>query len=253
MKVHVLIAAAAAFALSGVSARADFVFQHSRTAITSGMFAGDDLVELDVLNDGTQSTGTTLLAATVVLESFDPAGKTVPGRFFIRSYDSDGTGRHNGASPSSDPTDNDMDVSGIGGESPLGTYVRFGNPAQWTFGSHPTFLSSDDPSYVANPKDANYPASGKYSDGQALAGPLQVIGAANLTGGGLTDSTFTPLAFAVVPHLQTVRFDVNIAGLVGPAYTGPPLDDPSSPEPGSLGLLGLAGMAMAGRRSRTIE
>lgn len=250
MKLRVLLAAVLGLTLSSVWARADFVFLHNRTTITSGMFAGDDVVELDVKNDGTHGTGTTLLAATVVLESFDPTGKTFPGQFFIRAYDSDGTGRHNGGDPSSNPTDNDMDVSGIGGESPLGTYVRFGNPTQWTFGSHPTFVSSDDANYVGNPKDATYPASGKYSDGQALAGPLQIIGAANLTGGGITDTSAMPLAFAVVPRFQPVRFDVNIAGSVGPSYTGPAIDDPF-PEPASLGLLSVAGITVAVRRPGT--
>ena len=104
---------------------------------------------------------------------------------------------------------------------------------------------------MATLKDVTYPSSGKYSDGQALPGPLQVIGAANLTGGGITDTAFASLAFAMVPHDQPVRFDVNLAGFVGPTYSGPAIDDPM-PEPAGLALLDLAGMAVAGRRSRTI-
>ena len=250
MNTRIVFAAAVALGLGAPVANADFVFQHRRSVITSGMFAGDDMVELDVRNDGQNGTGTALIAATVVFESFDPAtGQTVPGQFFTRAYDSDGTGRHNGGSPSSDPTDNDLDVAGIGGELPLGTYARFGNPTQWTFGSHPTFLSSDDPNYVSNPKDVNYPASGKYADGQALAGPLQVIGAANLTGGGLGDTAFASLALAVVPHNQPVRFDVNVAGFVGSSYTGPAIDDPF-PEPAGLGFLGFAMLTLMARRCR---
>lgn len=235
MRNYALPMALVVLALSGTAARADFQFQHTRRAITSGMFAGDDLFEVDVMNDGHGGSGTTLLSATVTFSSTDPNGV-----FFIRSYDADGTGMHNGGNPSADPTDNDFDATGVGGETPLGTYVRFGPPAQWTLaGSDPDFLSSDDPGfqhyYGPQGPGLNYPLSGKYTDGMAVKGPITVAGGANISGGGLPDTTFQPLAFAVVPANEPVDFAVQAT---------------SSPEPASLGLVAIGAVAFLGRRRR---
>jgi hypothetical protein len=236
MRDYALAIALVALALSGTAARADFQFRSERSAITFGMFTGDDLFELDVMNDGHGGSGTTLLSATVTLSSTDPNGV-----FFIRTYDADGTGMHNGGSPSSDPTDNDFDASGLGGESPLGTYVRFGPPSQWTIaGSDPEFLSSDDPGFQnegpgPGGPGINYPPSGKYTDGMALKGPITVIGGTNIRDVGLPDTTFQPLAFAVVPHNEPVEFSVQATG---------------SPEPASLGLVAIGAAALLARRRR---
>lgn len=201
------------------------------------MFAGEDLFELDVQNDGHGGSGTTLLSATVTFSSTDPNGV-----FFIRTYDADGTGTHNGGSPSTDPRDNDFDASGLGGETSLGTNVRFGSSQQWTLaGSTPEFWSSDDPAFcppgpMCNP-GANYPTNGKYTDGMAIKGPITVTGGANISNGGLPDTTFQPLAFAVVPAGEPVEFSVQAT---------------SSPEPASLALviIGAAALFPRSRRRR---
>lgn len=239
MRTYSLLAATAGLALTVSVVRADFLFLTSRTAAT-GMFAGDDLVELQVKNDGNNGTGTTLLAATVTFSSIDPNGI-----FFVRTYDADGTGLHNG-SPGSDPADNDMDVSGLGGETPLGTYLRFGSSSQWTLaGSNPDFASSDDGPHPLGPGEPGYPSSGKYTDGQSLSG-FTVIGGANLTSGGVSDTSFKPLAFAVVPRGQEVTFDVNVAGATGPAFTG----RITYPEPATLGVLAVGAIGSMARRRR---
>lgn len=240
MRKYALLAAAAGLALAGNVARADFKFQHNRnngtnTPIASGMFAGDDVVELDVQNDGTNGTGTTLLAATVTFSSTDSNGV-----FFIRTFDQDGSGMNN-----------DMDVSNQNGAAApaFGTYARFGNTSQWTLaGSMPDNASSDDPNGPHGVGQPNYPKSGMYTDGQSLAGPLTVIGGANLTTGGLNDATMKPLAFAVVPHGQEVTFDVNVAGSIGAAGTASIVD--AVPEPTTLGLLGLGTIGLLARRRR---
>ena len=229
MRIWALPAALGALAFSGSAARADFQFQHTLRAIASGMFAGDDLFEVDVMNDGHGGSGTTLLSATVTFSSTDPNGV-----FFIRTYDADGTGMHKGGSPSADPTDNDFDASGLGGETPLGTYVRFGSAQQWTLaGSTPEFWSSDDPEFNTRGPDGgpgvNYPSSGKYTDGMALKGPITIIGGTNVNGGGLSDTTMQPLAFAVVPAGEPVEFSVQAT---------------SSPEPASLGLVTICAAAL---------
>jgi len=213
MRKHTTIAAAAALALSGAVARGDFLYQTKRMQITSGMFAGDDVEELDIMNDASHGTGTALLGATVTMEATLNGQPDPNGVFYIRTYDADGTGMHVGGNPSSDPADNDFDVSGVGGESPLGTYVRFGPPNQWTLaGSDPEFLSSDDPGFSQydGPQGPglSYPLSGKYTDGMALKGPITVNAGANLAGGGLPDTTMQPLAFAVVPHGESIQFSV---------------------------------------------
>lgn len=214
MRIGTTIAAAAALAMSGAVARADFQYHTSRTQFLSGMFAGDDVEELDIKNDGTNGTGTKFVAATVTMEALLNGQPDPNGVFFIRTYDVDVTGTHRGGSPSTDPLDNDFDVSGVGGESPLGTYVRFGPPSQWGWaGSDPDFLSSDDPGFIKyfgpdGGPGVNYPPSGKYTDGMALKGPITVIGGANLNV-GLPDTTFQPLAFAVVPHGESIQFTVT--------------------------------------------
>lgn len=243
MRKYALLAAAAGLALTGSIARADFQFQHSRnngtnTPIASGMFAGDDVIELDVKNDGTNNTGTTLLAATVTLSENAATGKN--GVFFIRTFDQDGSGNVD-----------DNDVSNQGGTAApnFGTYARFGNTSQWTLaGSMPDNASSDDPNGPHGKDQPNYPASGKYTDSQSMAGPITVIGGANLTTGGLNDATMKPLAFAVVPHGQEVTFDVNVAGSVGPSDTASIID--AIPEPATLGLLGLGTIGLLARRRR---
>lgn len=241
MRKYALLAAAAAMAVSGSVAQADFIFTHNRTTLTSGMFSGDDVVELDVQNDGKNGTGTTLLAATVTFESVDPTtSKVVPGQFFIRTFDQDGSGNLD-----------DADVSNQSGNAAgsFGTYARFGNTSQWTLaGAMPDNASSDDPGGPHGMGQSNYPASGKYTDGLKMTGPLTVIGGANLTTGGLNDATSKPLAFAVVPHGQPVRFDVNVAGATGASYVGPPIDDPPIPEPASIGLLGFGLLGLMRRR-----
>ena len=241
MRKYALLAAAAAMAVSGSVAQADFMFQTKRTSIATGMFTGDDLVELDVQNTGANGTGTTLLAATVTFESVNLQTKALDpnAQFFIRTYDADGTGIHNG-----DATDNDMDASGIGQETPLGTYARFGSVSQWTqAGAVPDPASSDDPNGPHG--GLGYPASGKYTDGQSLS-TFTVIGGANLTSGGVTDTSFKPLAFAVVPAGQEVDFTVNAAGAIGASFAGVI----STPEPVSLGLLGIGTMGLLVRRRR---
>lgn len=253
------LAAGIVIVLCAPLGRADFLFQTTRNAITTGMFTGDDSVELKVMNDGQNGTGTTLLAATVTFESYDFAKhKLAPGQFFIRAYDF-GMDTHFGGDPSSDPRDNDMDISGFGGEFPPGTYARFGSTTQWTLaGSSPMIWSSDDPQFTPpGPGEMlppNYPSSGNYTDGQAVAGPITVIGGANLTSGGVNDTIFRTLALAVVPHNEEVVFDLSVAGSQGPAYTGPPIADPipipSVPEPTSLGLLGLSALMQMTRRRR---
>ena len=242
MRKYALLAAAAVMAVSGSVAQADFVFTHNRTTLTSGMFSGDDVVELDVQNDGKNNTGTTLLAATVTFESLDTkTGQTLPGQFFIRTFDNDGSGMNDDA---------DVSNSTPNAAPNFGTYARFGTVANWILaGSTPDYSSKTDPGGPHPPQpESNYPASGAYTDGQMLSGPIQVIGAANATAGGVTDTTAKPLAFAVVPHNQPVRFDVNVAGFTGSPYVGPPIDDPPFPEPASIGLVGFGLLGLMRRR-----
>ena len=239
MRKYALLTAVAAMAVSGSVAQADFIFTTHRTNITTGMFSGDEVVELDVQNNGNNGTGTTLLAATVTFESVDKSGALNPNaQFFIRTFDQDGSG-----------TTDDADVSNQSGNAAgsFGSYARFGNTSQWVLaGAMPDNASSDD---SGGPHDGpGYPASGKYTDGQAMKGSMTVIGGANLTTGGLNDTTSKPLAFAVVPAGQQVRFDVNVAGAAGPSYVGPPIDDPPIPEPASIGLVGFGLLGLMRRR-----
>jgi len=242
MRKYALLTAVAAMAVSGSVAQADFIFTTNRTNITTGMFSGDQVVELDVKNDGNNGTGTTLLAATVNFESVDvKSGAANPNaQFFIRTFDQDGSGMNN-----------DDDVSNQSGNAAgsFGTYARFGNTSQWVLaGSMPDNASSDDPNGPHGMGQSNYPGSGAYTDGQAIKGSMTVIGGANLTTGGLNDTTSKPLAFAVVPAGQQVRFDVNVAGSAGPSYVGPPIDDPPIPEPASIGLVGFGLLGLMRRR-----
>jgi hypothetical protein len=228
MRKYAVLAAAAGLALTGV-AKADFIIDHTRVAITSGQFSGDDMVTFTVTNNGLGNTvGTSkLLAVDVTMGSTDANPK-----FFIRTYDNDGSG-----------INDDADLAGNAG-TPLGSFVRAGTTAQFTIvSSNPPLNSPDD--------QVTTKANAPYTDGQSLPG-FEMVGAANLTGGGVNVATPKTFAVAVVPTGQ----QVHLSGLLG-AESGDALpftaDAPGTnvPEPTSLGLLtlGLGGLMVRRRRA----
>ena len=225
MRKYAVLAAAAGMALAGV-AKADFVMSFTRTAGT-GAQAGNDVIKLYALNDGTGSTaGTHKVLAIDGTLTGEGASGTPAAVLVYRSVD-------NGDGTSS------ADFDGLQAVTPHASFVKpTPLPAsQWNVVS--TVPNETGP-------NAQFPDNGKIDH-------FEVVGVSNISGGGvLADSTVNggkglQVAQALVPTGDNALF----AGTLG-AESGPPVPFTINtvPEPMSLSLLGLGLGALVARRRR---
>jgi hypothetical protein len=234
MRKYAVLAAAATMALAGTMAHADFVTQTTRSAITTGVFAGDELVTLQVEQAaGTLQSGT-LIEAIVSLSSTTPQPQ-----FFIRTWSAAGNGWDTGdnATPGSNADFGNTGVLSQDASTPrtpagVGSNVKFA-------GASNTLLATT-PSETAT----------TYTDKQSVAGFTVTDGIGGTTGGAAT--TFKTLAQAVVPVGQQVTFAGTLFAHDGTAPTTQfAISDPAVPEPASLAVIGFGAVGVLSRRRRT--
>ena len=227
--------------LAGSVARGDFLITSERETFISGPYAGDDQITFRVQNTGTGLTSGTskLLALDVTMSAYTcylgPGAFSPPGHLFIHTYDADGSG-----------INDDADFADLGGATPTLSYIRAGPRSGFTVVSTtPIYNSPDDPVAIKNPT--------AYSDGQSVS-QFEVVGAPNLTTGGVDDRQPVVFAAAVVPHGEFVMLNGVLAAEAGAPVPIVPLlpvspDPPSCPEPWALGAVIVPAVLLARRRS----
>lgn len=219
MKKYALVAAIAAMAVGAPLARADFQFNLAFTTIpttSTSMFHGDDQWVLQVLNDGTNGTGTNLQAASVTLLSLNSNGTVnQSGVFYIRTWDAT-HGYYNSATPASNTAaafqnEGTLDQSNNPRPDRSGSYVRFAGG--WIGGSTPDETSQTYTDGQAVAWNSSVPTTSPQASG--MHGSFNVVGTTAGDAVGINDATFQTLAQAVVPHGQLTAFDVTLAGASG--------------------------------------
>ena len=218
------------------AARADFLITSTRVRITDGPYAGDDQITFRTQNTGTgQTAGTSkLLAMDVAMTAYPCINLfgTPSGHMFIHTYDADGSGLND-----------DADFADQGGNLMPLSYIRAGSRTSFVLvATTPPFNSPDDIVSVHSAKP--------YTDGQWVS-QFEVVGAVNLTGGGINATQPIPFAAAVVPAGEFVLvnglFGAEAGDLI-PFQTLLPVSPPDCPEPSAIGI--LVGFASAWRRKR---
>jgi len=248
-------------------ASADLILGTARTqSIASGPWAGMDQVRFYILNDGANGTGTKLIGVA--------AQMTTDQHFNFRfaNLDADSTPDadiqmsetttipfHN--SDGSEPTNRTTAAFSTSATSiNTGTAIRpvGSGKTNWNAQVFIPTIPESNPTVTLNPDDGgvetatpttvtNYNNTNINSfrvEGAYLGPQFAVPAGANLNGG--LGALF---AVAIVPHGASVTMTTSAAGDIGPTLDLPALTN-AVPEPATLGLLSLGGMAILGRRRR---
>jgi len=231
MRAKLWIAGAVLATLTG-SASANFVVTYTtQPAAGAGVPAGYTQYRFFAFNDQQGGTGTQLQSVDATMSIVSPADKSL----FIAFQDID------------NDTANDANFVGAGSSfaiaNPPGSYIRVGGAG--SFGT--TFLpanSTSDPegtgSPSANPLPENNPA---FQNMKAF----RVAGANTTSPVGAITGAGAQFAAAVVPNGTVVNFKGFIAGKTGPANL---TFDVTTPEPGTVALLGVGAIGLLKRRRR---
>lgn len=234
MRKLALLAAAAGLAAVGSVARADFTLTHSRTPITSGMFAGDDLVTLTIQQTG---TGT---AQTGTVISFDLTESSVAAspKFFIRTWSIAGGGYD--ATVTNDTNADFVDQGETETDLATPRPDRAGSSARVGDG---TTAFQNATLLQATPTET----ATTYTDGQSVPTFDVKVGENGTTGYAVT--TPRTLALAVIPSGQDVTFHGTVSAFGGTA-ADLAFSVTDTPEPASLSLLGIGAAGLLMRRRR---
>jgi hypothetical protein len=253
-----VLAAAAVVGLMGVanSAHADFIINAQAPIAGTGSLSGYTIIRFFAFNDGANGTGTKLVAVDAQLDTDAATG------FKFRAYDADGD------------TEPDVDValtasgasfSNTSDATKVGTAIRpflggLGN-GQYVIGNDvkPAHSSSEpvtDPNtFELTP--TQHPFSTTYANVKSFRVPFSQAGEAFSPVANTPGTLGTPFAVAIVPTATTSFVTVSpgpngggVAGESGGFTSFAPLTVNLVPEPASLSLLGLGGVALLGRRRR---
>ena len=234
MRKFALVAAAALMAAAGSAVKADFVFQTIRTPVTTGIFAGDEQVVLQIeQGSGTAATGN-IISTVTSLSSIAAQPK-----FFIRTWNAAGGGWDTGdnVTPGSNADFGNQGTLSVDTTTPR-------TPAG--VGSNVKLIGATNTVLATTPSET----ATTYTDGQAVSGFSVTDGIGGTTGAAVT--TFKTIATAIVPVGQEVTFSgtASAAGGTAPdqAFV---VQDPTVPEPASLAFAGIGGLGLLARRRRS--
>ena len=219
MRKYAVLAAAAGLALTGV-AKADFIVTSTRTADT--VDAGNDVVEFFAKNDGTNGTGTKVIASDITLA--DTSG----GKLLIKFVSASTSAK---ADLSATKANVDANGNIIPDRSFVNILANDGN---------------DDPTAYSVVSTVPDNTHANYAGGVTQ---FEVVGA-NL-GGGINATTTNGgagalVGVAVVPTGDPVKLSGTLGGELGAPVAVSAVN--GVPEPASLGLLGLGALGLIRRR-----
>jgi len=274
IRIPVLAAVVAAVASVGSVANADIIMSSVRVANVN--LPGYDSVQFFARNDGqaNTSTATNVFKIGVVgLTLTDNTGSnmilgmlTDGGGTFLADPDgsSQGSGLNGDFSTGASGTDlvpkygtSTYPADGSTATGGHQLYSWIGNGRQNTTGSYGAVSLNPDPGSTATTDSASNPAYNPVSSfdvtsawtGFLLAGPTNGL---NAKGGAYT-GLGAYIAVAVVPHNDSVTLAGGIGGDAGDIFNVSITNSvgaPPVPEPASLGVLALGGLALLARRRK---
>jgi hypothetical protein len=242
-----MLAAAGLSACLGASARADFVF--SVVGPTPTAKAGYSDYVLKALNNGLDGTGTELLA-------FDATINSTGDMFIDLNADIDGDGSKDAnvvglpdaTFGTATPTFGGTAVNG------LGTFIGIPQTATGSTASTGVLIALVQlGANIGTANRNNYETTQGTVDPAFLNGTvtaLRIVGAFDVPGAPAANVTAVPFANIVVPSGTSWTVTGALAGDEGAVQNFSVSSPTIMPEPTSLGVLALAGLALSARRRK---